>query len=289
MPLSRKPLSIRFFKIIVLGAILLLACGQAAAQKSAAQPVNVAAGFLNTEKNKLLILNRGLTLPRFTQAWCDQSAGLEKIRFIGTQREAVHATPSEDSRRFNDHAGDVYAFASERSRLTYLGHADNNDNATHCMAMNESFLAGKVLNPIDKLKGAALPEQNLQHIASTKNRKIKQSWAIGRLADGSILGAVWFAAQGKNELASYVLITPNHTLFDDMPAVRKSKDEDLWGLEDGGEFNPNMGDLYFSYVTPKGVALAYKQWGAEGTHIVLNEFSAKGLKKIYGEYFYVLH
>jgi hypothetical protein len=234
----------------------------------------VSAGYLNDDQSKILVDS---SEHRFSQAWCDGDTKLQKITFVRHQNEKPEKMAYRQvSSNFSYQAGDIYAIKKRKLAL-------------HCFVFNESFTTGKTFLSATHLTEKNLSKEQLLRISTMKNRAIKNSWLLAKLSDGSIYAAVWFVPHGAQELASYVLLTSNDIYFDDAPATRKTKDEDLWGMGDQGKFSPRLGSVFFSYQTTDGIGLATEHYGGEGTNLMIHEFSLKQAKTVAHAYFYSMY
>ena len=241
----------------------------------------IQSGYLNRDKNKILVAtnhkSNDKSTVRFTKAWCEGDKSLQNISFSHFQpSQPAKTNHRQIDSNFDFDEGDLYKISPQK-------------NAKFCFLFNSDFLKVKKLLPGFNLTQAPMPKLLLKQISTIKVRSIQQSWMLAKLSNGALYGSVLFKPIGNQELASDVISSNGELYFEDFPTVRKNKGEDLWGLDDGGVFEPRFGGLLFSYNTTKGIVIAIIGYGAEGVNLEIKEYGHFPPKKIYSNYFYTLN
>lgn len=242
---------------------------------------NVKFGFLNEKKN-LLLNTHGLSpqqAKQFTNARCT-NAGTIKIAFQRMQKKKAGDIGRDTDNNFDKMSGAVFRVTEPKKILSTKW-----DN--YCFIFHDDFMRKYELLTPKPMGNIPLRQVTLQRIEKAKNREIDEAWFLAQLDADTGVAMVKFAAQGKNELMSFVLIQKNALYFDDHPAIAQGGS--TWRLDDDGELDPKIINIVFGYKNGADFALGYAWPGTEGQNLFLVEFyKDKKSKKITEDYFYTL-
>lgn len=101
-----------------------------------------------------------------------------------------------------------------------------------------------------------------KEIERTKNRRIQNSWEIGRIDLNMKIYLVMFERQNDDMLMSIVMETPTKLVYKDYPA--KYDEASTWRVDDGGEVVPWMFSMLFAAKAEDGIIIGLKWIAPEG-------------------------
>ena len=105
--------------------------------------------------------------------------------------------------------------------------------------------------------------------AFLRSRPVVHCWPIARLGGEQKIALVEFRRQGKEALASLVLMDEDRTIFADYTAEFRGAGQDLWRADDGGVLSPEGFEVVCALQRPNGFALGISWGGAEGQSLAL--------------------
>jgi hypothetical protein len=191
-----------------------------------------------------------------------------------------------------------------RQHSYQFGHLDGlvfklNDGATlpeheACFLAAEAFAKSLTVVPVVSLTRKSWPPETpacsaslTKDIASRRKREVAHCWAIAESPPRAGLQVVLveFARQGKDALASLVVVDGRTTVFADQPGDA-SRGDSVWRVSDGGALHPDAFRTVFLAKRGSRLVLAV-EWGAEeGSVLKLFEADGETFRQLLQEYWY---
>ena len=108
-----------------------------------------------------------------------------------------------------------------------------------------------------------------RRLASSRNRPVIRCWPLAALPGNRRVVVAEFVRQGKDALASVVLIDRDRTAFADYPATFEREGQDLWRADDGGVLSPEGFSIVFVLQHGQTYVLGVSWAGSEGQSLAL--------------------
>lgn len=210
-------------------------------------------GFTN-ETGKLIILPGRVEevqgLDDISKA-IGENGNVLTVRYLGPQKGNEKDNGRLTSRNFDNLEGHIF----EVTEGAAIG------DETYYLVSEDGFNIRSVLDSQEG-SGSEIDLAAKEEIEGIKNRKIQDSWEIGKLEKDKSIYLVLFEREQDDMLASIVMKTPSKMVFKDYPA--KYDASSTWRVDDGGSIYPEMFSILFASKTETGILLGITWIGAEG-------------------------
>jgi hypothetical protein len=199
------------------------------------------------------------------------------VQFERRQAEVAGHNGRQYSGNFDELAGDVFTVLHDKA-----------EESTSCFLASDALLSSATLLPIEPPGGYGGCSADVpRRLAASRSRQIVNCWPIAHLPAERQFVLVEFARQGKNALASLVLIDRDRLIFADYAAVFKEEGGDLWRVGDGGVLSAEGLEAVFLLQRGDFYALGIN-WSAE-EGCALSVFVSNGgdrFTKVLADYWY---
>jgi len=201
---------------------------------------------------------------KFINKAIGENGNMLSLKYVRHQQRNEKDNGRQTAGNFDNISGDVFEVVE--------GKAEGNE--TYYLVNDKEFNTGSVLGS-QAGDQSSIDDEAKKEIEKTKNRRIEDSWEIGRIESDIKLYLVLFERQGDDMLACVVMKTPVKIVYKDYPA--KYNESSTWRVDDGGNIYPDLFSILFSARTEEGVLLGLKWAAAEGENTFLlvengNEF-----------------
>jgi hypothetical protein len=174
-----------------------------------------------------------------------------------------------------------------------------NDGATlpeheACFLASDAFAKSLTVVPVVSLTRKSWPPETpecsaslTKEIASRRKRAVAQCWAIAESPSKPVLQVVLveFARQGKDALASLVVVDGRTTVFADQQGDA-SRTGSVWRVDDGGVLNPAPFQVVFLARRGGAWVFAVSWRAAEGESLMLFESNGDTFRQLLQESWY---
>jgi hypothetical protein len=233
-------------------------------------------GFgLQDQSGARLLLIPNLVPPEILKAALCSGGRRFPVQFVRRQNAQESGNGRQTPQRFDQLPGSVF---------TVLGGKVEPD-AT-CFLASERLLTGSTVLSLAAPIGSGGCVQRGQ-FAARRARPVIRCWPIARAARGNQIALLEFDRQGKDALASLVLVDGTRMIFADYPAEFRGEGQDLWRADDGGVLSPQGFAVVFALQRGDRYTLGLAWDGAEGRSLSLwvSEGSER-FRQVINDYWY---
>ena len=204
------------------------------------------------------------------------------VRFESRQVEREGTQGRQSAYNFDNVAGSVFAI-----RQGAIGPGQEVAGVS-CFLAGDSLLSSASWLPAKPSAGSnACGPDVRRRLASSRNRPVVHCWSIAGVPAGRRLVLGEFARQGKDALASLVLLDRGRTIFADYPAMFRGAGQDLWRVDDGGVLSPADFRVVFLLQRGDSYALGASWAGTEGQSLAaFVSDDANRFRRVIGDYWY---
>lgn len=236
-----------------------------------ASPANAAAltpfyfGLSNAKGDQVILLNHDENIPRQLNAILPSGENC-LLTFVEKRTRKPEDTGRQTAKNFDNLGGVVFQTMKEcltGDQTVVLVDPDHLDKHTPVPVKPDDF------SPVDSA--------DISRIEAAKKMKVQSSWNLAGLGPDATIALVQFIPQRNKNIASLVLITKKHIVFEDYRGNTKN-DNSVWRVDDGGVFNPRDFQILAAFRTSSGYELIRAWAGPEGeSSALLREEGAKFL------------
>jgi hypothetical protein len=197
------------------------------------------------------------------------------VQFERRQTEGADNNGRQTSSNFDKLAGSVF---------TVLGQKVPPD--VTCFLASDPLLAGSTVLGIQPPAGPGACVQR-DRFAALRRRSVIHCWPLARMAPEKEVALLEFERQGKDALASLIVVDGARTIFADYRAEFRGEGQELWRADDGGVLSPKDFEIVCALRRGRWYALGIAWHGAEGESLSL--WIAEGtdrFTKVIGDYWY---
>ena len=217
--------------------------------------IDISFGFADSS-GRFLLASEINQLSRNSYYVVISSGKIFKLDFIEYKEEKTESTGRQTAGNFNNSGG--FIFKSPYIKL--------NPDKTYLIA-DSDYLSQHARLSIEPVPYISLNSDNSEQIEKAKGKLIKSGWQIGKTDDGVVLAMVLFQPENDTALASLVLMKNGLSVFEDYPGDLR-KENSVWRVDDGGEFNPQSINVIALFHSPDGFEIARTWAGEEGENSV---------------------
>jgi hypothetical protein len=163
-----------------------------------------------------------------------------------------------------------------------------------CFLAADAFARSLAVIPVVSLTRKSWPPETpacsaslTKDIASRRKREVANCWAIAEspAQAGLQVVLVEFARQGKDALASLVVVDGGTTVFADQQGDA-SRGDSVWRVSDGGVLQPDAFKIVFLAKRAGRLVLAVHWQAEEGSALMLLESNGETFRQLLQEYWY---
>ncbi|OGW26420.1 MAG: hypothetical protein A2X56_12365 [Nitrospirae bacterium GWC2_57_13] len=222
-------------------------------------------GLSNAKGDQVILYNHDENIPGQLHAILP-SGGNCLLTFVEKRARKPEDTGRQTAKNFDNLGGVVFQAPKEclaGDRTVVLIDSDHLDKHTPVPVKPDEF------SPVDSA--------DITRIESAKKMKVQSSWNLAGLGPDATIALVQFLPQRNKNIASLVLITKKHLVFEDYRGSTKNNNS-VWRVDDGGILNPRDFQILAAFRTPSGIELIRAWAGFEGeSAALLREEGAKFL------------
>lgn len=223
-------------------------------------------GLSNAKGNQVIIYDNNANIPHQLYAILP-SDGKCLLSFVEKRTRKPEDTGRQTANNFDNLGGVVFQTSNECLK-----------GGRTIVLIDPDFLDKHKPIPVKPNALSPLKNTDISRIETVKKLKIQSSWNFASLSSDTTIALVQFFPQGNSKIASLVLITKEHIVFEDYPGDTKNVNS-AWRVDDGGIFNPRDFQILAAFQSPYGIELIRAWAGPEGENsALLREDGAKFLK-----------
>ncbi len=230
-------------------------------------------GLSNAQGDQVIIYDNNANISHQLYAILP-SGGKCLLNFVEKRTRKAEDTGRQTADNFDNLGGVVFQTSSECLK-----------GGRTIVLIESDFLDKHKPIPVKPNMLSPLNNTDISRIESAKKLKSKSSWNLASLSSDATIALVQFFPQGNNTIASLVLITKEHVVFEDYPGNAKDANS-VWRVDDGGIFNPRDFQILAAFQSPYGFELIRAWAGPEGENAVLLREEGANFLKVLTQYRY---
>jgi hypothetical protein len=251
---------------LLYSSLLLVLIVFSASIATANEPTPFNFGLSNAKGNQVIIYDNNANPPRKLYAILS-SGGKCLLNFVEKRTGKPGDTGRQTAKNFDNLGGVVFQTSSEC--LT---------GGQTIVLIDPDFLDKHKPVPVKPSELSPLNTPDIFRVEALRKLTIKSSWNLASLGSDATIALVQFFPEGNSNIASLVLVTKEHIVFEDYAGNAKSANS-VWRVDDGGVFNPRDFQILAAFRSPQGFELIRAWAGPEGENsALLREDGGKFLK-----------
>lgn len=172
----------------------------------------------------------------------------------------------QNSNKKDNYRQTMYNFPNISGHIYEINSEDAIPDSTYYLVNDDDFNINAIVKS-KKINLNDVDDEIIFKIENVKKAKVKKSWGLNQLDNGSKLYLIEFEMQNGNLLVSFSYITDDRIIFKDYPI---KKDEiSSWEITENGEVDPEMIDLLFAANSDEGIILGISLFSTEREHTFL--------------------
>ena len=237
--------------------VLLLGCGLAFRTAEAETTEYGSFAFVDPTGTRLLALT-DLKHPEWIRAaLC--AGGRRLLAQFELRQEGTQAHDGRDlAYNFRNQPGDVFRLPQGKAR------ADET-----CFLAEDTLVSAGKLRSVEPAGPADCPQREQERLALVKRRRVQNCWRIAQVSSDKHVLLIEFAREGREALASIVLVGSQTAIFHDYPGEYRGEGRDLWRVEDAGALHPEDFRVLFVLEGQGFSAMGIGWAGSEGESLSL--------------------
>jgi hypothetical protein len=237
--------------------ILVLGCGLASGTAKAETTEYGSFAFVDLSGTRLLALTDLKHPDQVRAALC--AGGRRLLAQFALRQEGTQANDGRDlAYNFRNHPGDVFRLPQGKAI------ADET-----CFLAEDTLVSSGKLRNVEPAGPADCPQGEQERLALAKRRQVQNCWRIAQVSSDKEVLLVEFAREGRDALASIVLVGSHTAIFHDYPGDYRGEDHDLWRAEDAGTLRPEDFRILFVVEGQSFSAMGIAWAGSEGESLSL--------------------
>lgn len=237
--------------------VLVLGCGLVVRTAEAETTEYGSFAFVDPTGTRLLALTDLKHPERVRAALC--AGGRRLLAEFELRQEGTQANDGRHlAYNFRNQPGDVFRLPRGRARA----------DETCFLAEDTLGSAGKLRN-VQPVGPADCPQGEQGRLALARRRRVQNCWRIARVSPDKHVLLIEFAREGRDALASIVLIGSHSAIFHDYPGEFTGEGHDLWRVEDAGVLHPEDFRVLFVLEGENFSAMGISWAGSEGESLSL--------------------
>lgn len=219
--------------------------------------------FPNMQGTELIVLHDVPRAAEMSTAICDRQT--LRIRFVrrqtGAQTGAGMPRADRDSpEQFKRLAGSVFEVVGRPV-----------PSGVTCFVAADPLLANAELLRVQmRAQPRECTAEEQQRAGALRSRSIRRCWSIAVGQRLGLISLVEYVRLQQNALASLIVAADHDTLAIDYAATFKAEGQDLWRVDDGGEFSPDGFQVPFIVRRDAAYFIAVDWHGSEGHSLALH-------------------
>ena len=232
--------------------------------------------FPNMQGTELIVLHDVPRAAEISTAICDRQT--LRIRFIRRQTGAGMPGADRDSpEQFKRLAGSVFEVVGRPV-----------PSGVTCFVAPDSLLANAELLRVQmRAQPRECTAEEQQRAGALRTRSIRRCWSIAVGQRLGLISLVEYVRLQQSALASLIVAAETDTVSIDYPATFKAEGQDLWRVDDGGEFSPDGFHVPFIVRRDAEYFIAVDWHGSEGHSLALHSVKpGMAAQQLLADYWY---
>lgn len=225
-------------------------------------------GLSNAKGDQVILLNHDENIPRELHAILSPGGNC-LVTFMEKRTRKPEDTGRQTAQNFDNMGGVVFQAPNEclaGDRTVVLIDPAHLDRHTPIP------VKANTLSPLD--------DADISRIEAARKFKVQSSWNLASAGTDATIALVQFSPKRNTNIASLVLITKKHIVFEDYRGNTRDSNS-VWRVDDGGIFNPRDFQILAAFRTSSGFEIIRAWAGPEGeSSALLREEGAKFLTVI---------